>query len=62
VHDDGLRLVMRVWPAQAEELAELGFAIQRISREPIVWERAEQAGTGTPPRRRTLNRSVPIHG
>ncbi len=45
LHDDGIRLVLRATPAEAEELAELGFAIQRLSRDPIVWQqRSRRSG------------------
>ena len=54
VHDDGLRLVMRVTPGRAEELAGMGYAIQRLSQEPIVWRRAQPAGEGMPEQRKDL--------
>jgi hypothetical protein len=37
LHDDGRQLLLRATPAEAEVLAELGFALQRLSPEPIRW-------------------------
>ena len=40
LHDDGLRWVLRASAGQEEQLAELGFALQRLTREPIDWPAA----------------------
>ena len=40
LYDDGFRWVLRASAQQAEQLAELGFALQRLTREPIDWPAA----------------------
>ncbi len=37
LYDDGFRWVLQANVEQAEQLAELGFELQRLTREPIEW-------------------------
>ncbi len=37
LHDDGAQWLVKANPAEAEALAELGFAVQRLGTEPLVW-------------------------
>jgi hypothetical protein len=38
--DDGIRWLLRATPSEVEALAELGFAIQKLSQDPILWQPA----------------------
>ena len=40
LHDDGRRIIARAAPAPAEALAELGYDLQRLPAEPLVWPAA----------------------
>lgn len=46
VLDDGVRLVVRATASQAEALAEQGFELQRLTREPIVWPKSPRLNPG----------------
>jgi hypothetical protein len=59
LHDDGIRLVVRATPDEAEELAGMGFAMQRMSGEPIVWPRGTPASTGMKERRKDFDAFTP---
>jgi len=52
VLDDGVRLVIRATASEAEALAEQGFELQRLTREPMAWPKAprESPGKGGPHR------------
>jgi hypothetical protein len=39
LYDDGVRWVLCATSEDAEELAELGFALQRLPPEPMIWSR-----------------------
>jgi hypothetical protein len=50
VLDDGVRLIIRATASEAEALAEQGFELQRLAREPMAWPKTprESPGTGGP--------------
>jgi hypothetical protein len=42
LYDDGIQWLLRATPEDAEELAQMGFELRRISPEPIVWSHTAQ--------------------
>jgi hypothetical protein len=51
LYDDGRLWLLRATPDEAEQLAEAGFALQRLSAEPLVWSKppARRPKDGGPP-------------
>jgi hypothetical protein len=46
LYDDGIRWLLRATPAEVEELSQLGFELQRLSPDPIVWSPPPQPPDG----------------
>jgi hypothetical protein len=59
LYDDGIQWLLRATLEDAEELAQMGFELRRLSPEPIVWSRTAQPALESWESRQLTQSSMP---